>query len=112
MSAGEKILLVKDLTAFNSEFTATPGTRIFTWGDGGLSNGGEKIELAKPGDVDLQGTRYYIRVDRVSYDDALPWPTEPDGNGKSLNRKSATTVGSNYGNDPANWEAATPTPGS
>jgi len=40
---GEYILLVKDLAAFNSEFTAAPGVRIFEWGSGKLSNGGEKI---------------------------------------------------------------------
>jgi hypothetical protein len=53
-------------------------------------------------------TRYYIRADRVSYDDTAPWPTEPDGSGQSLTRISNTA----YGNDVANWQAAAPSPGS
>jgi len=33
-----------------------------------------------------------------------PWPTEPDGGGKSLTRKVLT----DYGNDPGNWIALAP----
>jgi len=36
-----------------------------------------------------------------------PWPVEADGQGKSLSRIDPQT----YGNDPANWPPATPTPG-
>jgi hypothetical protein len=35
------------------------------------------------------------------------WPNEADGLGKSLSRKVPT----DYGNDVANWQAATPSPG-
>ena len=103
----ERILLVKDLTAFNSEFTAAGGTQIFVWGGGRLSNGGEKIELAKPDGLD-DGVRQYIRVDRVVYDDDPPWPIDPDGTGKSLERITS----GNYGNDVINWQSAVPSPGS
>lgn len=41
----------------------------------GLSNGGEQLSL-----VDDRG----CTVDVVAYDDIAPWPTEPDGNGASL----------------------------
>jgi hypothetical protein len=77
-----------------------------------LDNGGEKVQLSKPGD-EVEGTRYYIRVDRVNYSDGShpvsqdPWPTGPDGGGSSLSRK----VPADYGNDPDNWTAATPLPG-
>ncbi len=77
-----------------------------------MNNAGEKIQLSKPGDEE-GGTRYYIRVDRVNYSDGShpvsddPWPTEADGYGKSLTRK----VPANYGNDPDNWTATTPSPG-
>ncbi|MHC4742661.1 MAG: lamin tail domain-containing protein, partial [Planctomycetota bacterium] len=58
---------------------------------GKLKNEGERIELAKPGDEDLDtpaaGDYYPIRVDRVEYDDKAPWPEEPDGGGKSLTRE-------------------------
>ena len=70
-----------------------------------------------PGDIDIFGRQYYIRIDRVTYSDgAHPgnepgdidlWPTEPDGAGKSLTR----TTPHLYGNDPNNWTAAPPSPG-
>jgi len=118
---GEHILLVKDLAIFNLRFTAPSGTQIFEWGSGNLSNGGEKVNISKPGDVDEFGTRYYIRVDRVNYSDGShhenfanlhppldPWPIEPDGGGMSLSRKVATE----YGNDVINWKSALPSLGS
>jgi hypothetical protein len=36
-----------------------------------------------------------------------PWPLQADGYGGSLTRIDPAA----YGNDPANWQAATPTPG-
>ena len=74
---------------------------------GELSNGGEKLEIAMPGDVNAAGVRQFIRVDRVNYDNTAPWPTGPDGGGTSLKRKVTT----DYGNDAANWQAASPSPG-
>jgi len=84
---------------------------------GKLSNDGEKLELSKPGDEAEYGTCYYIRADRVNYSDGSHpedcpggvdlWPTEADGDGKSLTRD----VASNYGNDPNNWKPAAPSPG-
>jgi hypothetical protein len=81
-----------------------------------LANDGEKLEISKPGD-ESGGTRYYIRIDRVNYSDGWHpdncpgdvdlWPTEPDGDGDSLNR----IFPQYYGNDPNNWQAAPPTPG-
>jgi hypothetical protein len=70
-----------------------------------------------PGDMDTEGTRHYIRIDRVNYSDGSHpencpggidlWPPEPDGQGASLTRKNAAE----YGNDPDNWIAAPPSPG-
>ncbi len=110
MSAGEYILLVRNLAAFNSRHggSVPSGTQIFQWSNGGLSNSGDdQPQLSMPGDVDNYGIRQYIRVDRVSYDDRAPWPTGPDGDGQALTRK----VPSEYGNDPINWKGATPSPG-
>jgi hypothetical protein len=55
-------------------------------------------------------------VDRVSYSDGSHpadnpggvdlWPSQADGEGYCLTRK----VLSDYGNDPANWSAAAPSP--
>lgn len=69
---------------------------------GSLSNGGEWIEIARPGDED-QGNVPYIAVDSILYDDEAPWPQQPDGAGPSLERIFA--IG--YGNDPINWAAST-----
>jgi hypothetical protein len=62
--------------------------------------------------------RYWIAVDVVDYSDGThpqrlldgidPWPVEADGSGSSLTRLAP----SRYGNDPDNWHAALPTPGS
>jgi len=113
VAAGEHILLVRNLSAFESEFgTVGGGIQVFEWGVGKLDNGGEKIQLSKPGD-EVDGERYYIRVDRVNYSDGShpvgddPWPNEADGNGSSLARKEP----SDYGNDVVNWEPASPSPG-
>jgi hypothetical protein len=110
--AGGYLLLVKNEDAFNYRYTAPPGATIFEWGDGKCSNGGEKINLQKPGDM-VAGQRYYIRIDRVNYSDGShpegedPWPIDPDGTGKALHR----LIDSNYGNDVANWQGAWPAPG-
>jgi hypothetical protein len=95
-----------------------PGVQVLDGYGGRLSNAGEKVEISIPGDIDEENTRYYIRIDRVTYSDGLHpedcpggvdlWPNEADGFGKSLSRK----VPNDYGNDVANWEAATPSPGS
>jgi len=65
-----------------------------------------------PGDVNNEGVRQYIRVDRINYSDGSHpencpgtidlWPTDTDGYGKSLIRRITT----DYGNDPDNWTAA------
>ena len=45
------------------------------WETGGLSNGGETLQL-----INATG----VIVDEVTYDDGGDWPTAPDGNGNSL----------------------------
>ena len=50
----------------------------------------------------------YVLVDRVSYDDATPWPVgDVDGGGLSLQRIAPNL----YGNEPLNWIGSAPTPG-
>jgi hypothetical protein len=72
-----------------------------------LSNDGELLELSKPGNTDLSGTRYYILVDSVRYDDTFPWPATPDGDGQSLGRLNVSL----YGDDIVNWQAQAALPG-
>jgi hypothetical protein len=112
------VLVVKDVDAFTARYGSVP-TDVAVLGpyEGQLRNGGEKVELGMPGDVDLLGTQYYIRVDRVSYSDGSHpedcpgeidlWPSGADGGGSSLSRIEP----SDYGNDVVNWQAAAPSPG-
>jgi hypothetical protein len=118
LAPGAYLVLVKDLAAFNATFSVPAEVPVLPWSIGSLSNGGEKIQLSKPGDEDNNGTRQWLRVDRVVYGTGSkpedyptgvdPWPTAADGLGKSLSRQDPQA----YGNDPANWRAADPSPGS
>ncbi|MHC4314875.1 MAG: lamin tail domain-containing protein, partial [Planctomycetota bacterium] len=112
------LILAKDLTAFTARHgSMPPGVQVLEGYTGRLSNAGERLQIAMPGDVDNLGTRQYIRIDRVTYSDGLhpddvpggvdKWPREADGLGKSLSRKVST----DYGNDVDNWQAATASPG-
>jgi len=109
--AGGYLLVVKHPEAFSWRYPSVPTEMILGPYDSRLSNAGENIELSMPGD------RSYIRIDRVNCSDGSHredcpgsvdlWPTEPDGFGLSLTRRIYT----DYGNDPDNWQAASPTPG-
>jgi len=116
--AGGYVVIAKDITAYLARYGTPPfGTILLGPYDGRLSDGGEKLQLARPGDVDEFAQRSYIRIDRVNYSDGshardIPgnadlWPTEPDGAGQSLSRIAPGL----YGNDPNNWNATTPSPG-
>lgn len=78
--------------------------------DGRLSNGGETLRLRMPDTprTDQDPFVPYPVSDRVDYLDTAPWPTEPDGNGPSLERLMLTSIG----NDAANWAASLSTNGS
>src|SRR6185369_5115275 len=81
---------------FATLFTNTPIHGVF---GGKLDNGGETLTLNHP---------LGFTVFSVAYDDVPPWPTAADGTGFSLQRTNTRT----NANDPANWTAAVPTPGS
>jgi len=68
-----------------------------------LDNGGEAIELARPGNPEPGGPVPYIITERIRYDDETPWPLEPDGTGPSLERIHS----GDYGNDVLNWAVST-----
>jgi hypothetical protein len=117
MAAGSRIVIVKNTAAFSWRYPGVSPSIIYGPYDGRLANEGEKLELSRPGDVDEFGQRQYIRVERVDYSDGSHpggepgdvdlWPMEADGQGKSLTRLSNAA----YANDPNNWSAAAPSPG-
>ncbi|MHC4744896.1 MAG: lamin tail domain-containing protein, partial [Planctomycetota bacterium] len=111
IGAHDYIVVVRDVNAFTWRYPGVPAAKIYGPYDGRLDNAGERLEISMPGDIDMFGRQYYIRIDRVTYSDgAHPgngpgdidlWPVEPDGAGKSL----ARTTPNLYGNDPNNWTA-------
>jgi hypothetical protein len=117
LGPGEHLLLIRDAAAMRG-YEVPAEAQVFDWGSGKLDNRGGRLRLLKPGDVDEGGMRHWIEVDHVDYSDGShgqgfpdgidPWPVQADGFGFSLSRLLPTR----YGNDPNNWPAAIPTPGS
>jgi len=97
------------IVAKNPSVYGGPSSKVLGPYDGQLSNGGEQIKLQIPGDWEYgEPSRYWIPIEKIDYDDEVPWPTSPDGTGDSLNRQNTEA----YGRDYSNWSAETPTPGS
>jgi len=97
------------LAAFETAYgLGGSGVQIVGPFEGELNNAGETVRLERPDEPPIDETDFvpYLLVDEVIYDDQTPWPTSPDGQGDSLNR-----IGSLWGNDPASWQALSPTPG-
>jgi len=93
------------INGFRQRMGVPAAVPIFGPWSGHLQNDGENVELHKPRNGDTNGT--YVLVERIKYKDSAPWPEGADGLGLTLQRK----VASSFGNDPANWAAAAPTPG-
>jgi hypothetical protein len=90
------------------------GTNVALYGpyNGHLNNSGETVQLFKPDSPQIPphpdaGFVPYILVESVTYSNAAPWPTNADGAGMSLQRRYLGT----YANDPINWVACSPNPG-
>ncbi len=119
LAAGETILLVgfdpedaqsaNRLAAFRQHYGLSEDVRILGGHGQQLAGGGERIALLRPDLSQVGEPRELPRVqeDEVVYDDREPWPTQADGTGKSLQRRSATS----FGNAANSWTAADPTPG-
>lgn len=92
LAAGEVAVVVANTIAFRQQYGN--GVRILAeWSGGSLSNSGEGVVLVDPGGNVIHD---------FDYNDTAPWPTEPDGDGPSL---EVIDPEGNY-NDPLNWRAS------
>ena len=94
------------LAQFKAAYHITAEVPIVGPYRGKLANSSDEIELRRPDTPDTNGVPYVL-VERVKYSDSAPWPSAADGTGMSLQRVDNSL----FGNDPANWFAAPPTPG-
>ena len=76
---------------------------------GQLDDNGERIELERPDASPPNEPGFTPRVteDEFLYDDRVPWPSDANGTGNSLQRLASVFAG-NHGRS---WVAARPTPG-
>ncbi len=95
LAPGAAALLAFDSAAARAFYGDTLTFFLFS---GALSNGGATLTLRNSRDLAL---------DSLTYDDASPWPTEPDGNGPSLERVSLDGPSTL----PSNWRASTTSTG-
>jgi hypothetical protein len=108
----DPVINISSLTNFRSKYVVATNVPIYGPFNGHLDNAGESIELYKPDSPQLAphpdaGFVPYVLVESVAYADAVPWPTNADGSGMSLQRRSLGL----YGNEPTNWVACAPNPG-
>jgi hypothetical protein len=93
LAAGGRVLVVKDLAAFEASFGAgLPVAGVFP---NNLSNSGEQIELRR-----ADGGVLHSFV----YSDLTPWPVEADGDGHSLVLASPYSTPDHA--DPLSWRAS------
>lgn len=108
LDANSTLLVVATNPAgFRAKYAVPTNILILGPYTGQLQDSGENIELLVPDTPNTNGVPY-VAIDAVRYNDRSPWPIGADGGGLSLQR--APVAG--YGNEPANWIAGVPTPGS
>jgi hypothetical protein len=75
---------------------------------GRLSNTSERVQLQRPDpSAGADAPVSYVLEDEVLYDDRAPWPTA-----QNLGDALVRSQTSGYGNSPASWTRAAPSPGS
>ncbi len=118
LAPGEYLLLIADRLMCQVRYSLPADFPALEWGSGRLNDAGDTITLSRPGRIDNDGVRHWISVDRVTFSDGAhpgsfpsgvdPWPVSAHGRGSSLARVSSNR----YANDPNNWQADFPSPGS
>jgi hypothetical protein len=100
------------LGAFKTKYGIGGGVQILGPYKGNLANSDEAVALFLPDSPETSGSNAgqipYVLVDEVHYSDQFPWPVAADGFGHSLHRLNVNA----YGDDPMNWAAGAPSPGS
>lgn len=90
---------------FRASYGVSNDVPVFGPWSGRLSNDGEAIELKRPDEPQvLDGFVPYVQMEKINYRSQAPWPNGAAGAGQSLQRAVLLA----YGNEPANWFAATP----
>ncbi|MDA8979343.1 lamin tail domain-containing protein [bacterium] len=107
INPSQRIILSGNAGLFRSLYRPEKELVILEWADGKLNNGGETVELERPGPLNKWGTPTFVRVDRVNYDNNQPWDIDADGTGLALSKIDEKA----YGNDFINWLASPPSPG-
>ena len=104
------------LASFRSRYNVSNNVPIFGPWLGRLSDTSDSVELYRPDPVQLPphpdaGYVPQIRIDKVNYSTAAPWPpgvlTNGVSTGQSLQRKNSAR----FGNDPLNWAVDAPNAG-
>ena len=94
------------LASFRSRYGVATNVPIYGPWQGSLPNSDGALELKKP-DPTVSLNPPHVMVDKVHYYDTAPWPAQADGLGAALVRLHSNL----YANDPTNWTAAYPSPG-
>jgi hypothetical protein len=117
LAAGGTLLVVSfdpadpaALATFLTAYTLpNPSPQILGPYSSKLGNRSNRLALERPQAPDNPGDPYsWVILDEVTYGNQNPWPTSANGNGHSLHRRYPP----GHGNDPDQWHAAPPTPGS
>ena len=103
------LILARNDTEFTTFYTSeTPqfpipdGVQVLDWGSFALNN-----DDPFPVDTLTLKNASSTVIDRVSYDDGGSWPTEPDGDGPSLEKINPLLANTNTNADASNWAAST-----
>ena len=90
------------VAVFREAYPFAAGVQLLGPWIGRLDNGGERVTMTRPDEPPVDEPDFYpaILADRVTYDDAAPWP-DADGNGAALHRPAPLS----FPEDPASWIA-------
>jgi hypothetical protein len=99
LAAGQRIVVARNPAVFQSVYGTGINLEPTGYAGANLSNGGERITLIGPFGETLQDFTYH---------DTAPWPTSPDGGGRSLEIIDPLGDPTN----PANWRASAASGGS